>query len=230
LSAQIRLCNHLKANGVWCASPALRGHMYCHFHHEWRETKPNLKSGAKTAAFELPLLEDANAVQVAIQRVMQAILHDEIDNRKAGLLLYALQTAACNLKNTRFEHSDLKDQARDEYADPEFQEDQNCTICAPRDSAEDEQGEEIENESTPEAQSAEPCSDGAPPRSAGPAVGKCGLPSPEPGARSPEPACPEPAVRPSCEPPSSELSEDDLMKLLQSFLEICKDEGPPIRT
>ena len=46
---------------------------------------------------DLPLLEDANAIQVAIQEIMQAILDRRIDAKRAGLLLYSLQLASSNL-------------------------------------------------------------------------------------------------------------------------------------
>jgi len=51
------------------------------------------------SGLELPLLEDANAVQVTIQEIMQAILDRRIDNKRAGLLLYSLQLASSNIRN-----------------------------------------------------------------------------------------------------------------------------------
>jgi len=53
------------------------------------------------SGLELPLLEDANAVQVAIQEIMQAILDRRIDNKRAGLLLYSLQLASSNIRNLK---------------------------------------------------------------------------------------------------------------------------------
>jgi hypothetical protein len=51
----------------------------------------------------LPPLEDANGVQCAIMQVAHAVLHKQIDRLTANTLLYALQTAASNLKRVRFE-------------------------------------------------------------------------------------------------------------------------------
>jgi hypothetical protein len=51
------------------------------------------------SGLELPFLEDANAVQVTIQEIMQAILDRRIDNKRAGLLLYSLQLASSNIRN-----------------------------------------------------------------------------------------------------------------------------------
>jgi hypothetical protein len=100
-------CEHIKTNGLRCGSPALRDRRYCYFHfcaHDLRRRrreKPN-------APFMLPLLEDANAIQMAIQQVAEAVLEERIDNKRAGLVLFALQTAACNLKNTDFEPKQLR--------------------------------------------------------------------------------------------------------------------------
>jgi len=47
----------------------------------------------------LPLLEDANAIQLTIQEIMQAILDRRIDSKRAGLLLYSLQLASSNVRN-----------------------------------------------------------------------------------------------------------------------------------
>jgi hypothetical protein len=55
------------------------------------------------ASIDMPVLEDANSVQVAVMQIMNLILSGRIDTKSAGLLLYALQTASLNLKHTRFE-------------------------------------------------------------------------------------------------------------------------------
>ena len=41
--------------------------------------------------------------------VAEAVLEERIDNKRAGLLLFALQTAAGNLKNTDFEPKQLRE-------------------------------------------------------------------------------------------------------------------------
>ncbi len=91
---QLPLCHHVKTNGVRCKNPALRGERYCYFHHR------TLGRGARLARLQqpLPLLEDANAIQVAIYRVIGAILDGSLDSKKACAILYALQTASLNLK------------------------------------------------------------------------------------------------------------------------------------
>ncbi len=51
----------------------------------------------------MPVLEDANSVQVSLMQIMRLILSGQVEPRTAGLLLYALQTASSNLKRTNFE-------------------------------------------------------------------------------------------------------------------------------
>ena len=60
------------------------------------------------SGLELPFLEDANAIQVTIQEIMQAILDRRIDNKRAGLLLYSLQLASSNIRNLKPLPSDLR--------------------------------------------------------------------------------------------------------------------------
>ena len=99
-------CQHIKVNGTQCGSPALRRNRLCYFHKSWQKTR--IVVGAKRArgaraVFDLPLLEDANSIQLALMQVMRLILSGELDGKTAGLLLYALQTASSNLARTNFE-------------------------------------------------------------------------------------------------------------------------------
>ena len=87
-------CHHIRANGVQCGSPSLKGKRLCYFHARVRRTR---------ASKELPLLEDANAIQLALMQTMRAILDKSVDHKSAGLLLYALQTAAINSRRVDFE-------------------------------------------------------------------------------------------------------------------------------
>ena len=130
-----RQCEHIKSNGEFCGSPALRGRNYCYFHltHigrrlraerqfqqsqvgvQEKDANPTTSSGqalgqqqqsseTQIAALELPPLEDANSIQIALMQVIDAILHNRLDSKRAGLVLYALQTASSNLGNgARFE-------------------------------------------------------------------------------------------------------------------------------
>lgn len=106
-------CQHIKVNGTQCGCPALRRHKLCYFHtrHHNERVQLNLdRANAKPvrgrrrpAMLDLPVLEDANAIQVSLSQIIRLIVTGEIDGKAAGLVLYALQTASTNLRNTSFE-------------------------------------------------------------------------------------------------------------------------------
>jgi hypothetical protein len=103
-------CQHLKMNGTQCGSPALRWRRLCFFHERIRRERVRvLKDMSTTRRFDLPLLEDANSVQVALMKVIQMLGSGRLDHRTAGLMLYALQTASCNLRNVNFEPAESTD-------------------------------------------------------------------------------------------------------------------------
>lgn len=98
-------CQHIKINGTQCGSPALRRNRHCFFHKRFHDERIRLSADrARRGApiFELPVLEDANSIQIALMQVMRLILTRQIDHKSASLLLYALQTASSNLRQTDF--------------------------------------------------------------------------------------------------------------------------------
>ena len=90
-------CEKVREDGTVCGCPQMKGYRYCYAHERMLQTR--------SGKLELPALEDANAVQMAIMRVQKALIDDEISEKKAGLLLYSLQMAASNLKHTTFTDS-----------------------------------------------------------------------------------------------------------------------------
>jgi len=98
-------CEHIQFNGNRCGSPALRDEIYCYFHRIWRHQPDCMphRPDPSGALFDLPLLEDANGVQLAIQQVLQALVANKMDVRRAYTLLFGLQTAASNIKRTDFQ-------------------------------------------------------------------------------------------------------------------------------
>jgi hypothetical protein len=103
-------CQHIKINGTQCGSPALRRRRHCFFHDRIRREQARIKAEASAQpTFELPLLEDANCVQVALMKVIQMLASGRMDHKRAGLILYALQTASINLRHTDFEAHNVSD-------------------------------------------------------------------------------------------------------------------------
>ncbi len=95
-------CRHIFTAGNRCGSPCLRnpgGHEdFCYHHHTTRLPIANpRKRRARQAAFEIPLPEDRAAIQITIGHVLRRVASNDLDPRRAGLLLYGLQIAALNL-------------------------------------------------------------------------------------------------------------------------------------
>ena len=90
-------CQHIKTHGRQGGSPALREKRFCFFHQRTRELH-HLRKKRPEMKLYIPLLEDANAVQIAIQQVAEAIVEERIDTKRAGLLLFAfpgVPSASC---------------------------------------------------------------------------------------------------------------------------------------
>jgi hypothetical protein len=106
----VNRCQHVKVNGTQCGSPALRRRRLCFFHVRCQEQRARIMgSQFGQARFVVPLLEDANSVQMALMQVMQLLGTGQMEHKTAALMLYALQTASCNLRNTEFEAEDATD-------------------------------------------------------------------------------------------------------------------------
>ncbi len=102
----IARCQHVKVNGVQCGSPALKNRKLCHFHQRWQQGRIQLNANQvrrSRYSLDLPILEDANSIQVALMQGMRHLLTKQVDHRTAALLFYALQTASSNLSRTTFE-------------------------------------------------------------------------------------------------------------------------------
>ena len=115
-------CKHVKVNGARCESPALREQAYCYYHYRARQRELSPQAPLHTTAqrpgaveerplmAEVPLcpppdlflLEDANAIQCAVEWVLRRILDGSLEHRRAALLLHGLQIASANIKLTNF--------------------------------------------------------------------------------------------------------------------------------
>jgi len=96
----IRRCQHIKTNGTQCGSPALRNEAFCFNHRESRPERVEVggEGGQGSTPVLVPVFEDANSIQMVVRQVAILVLQGKIDNKKAGLVLYALQIASSNLK------------------------------------------------------------------------------------------------------------------------------------
>ena len=96
-------CDHLKEDGVYCDSPALRGQNFCYFHLDIRARRmqaAQARRRGEACRLHFPVLEDMHAVQVSLTLVLDALADDRIDHKRAGLMLYTLQLASTSLMGT----------------------------------------------------------------------------------------------------------------------------------
>jgi hypothetical protein len=114
LSSYPNRCQHIKVNGTQCGSPALRRNRLCYFHKRHHDERVALRldhlktdrvapARRRRIAIDLPVLEDANSIQVSLMQIMRLLIAGQIEHKTAGLLLYALQTASSNLPRTQFD-------------------------------------------------------------------------------------------------------------------------------
>src|SRR5271157_5130615 len=97
----VKLCRHVKEDGIFCHCPALGGRQYCYRHLRLRGQQMRMaRAIAQCQPYQLvlPPLEDMSAVQAALAHVTAALTAGLLERRRAGLLLYALQQAASNLR------------------------------------------------------------------------------------------------------------------------------------
>jgi hypothetical protein len=111
IDPRIPQCNHIKVNGLRCGSPSLKGRPYCYFHYS--VTRPLIRT-------DLPVLEDAGAVQYSLNRLAEYILEKRIDYKQASLLLWLMQIASSNARNARLEPLLKEDMVREHPDDAYF--------------------------------------------------------------------------------------------------------------
>jgi len=102
-------CTHIRLNGYRCGSPALTGQRLCYFHARMRR---GAKARLDAAIPPLLLLEDAESIQGALMQVIDMLLYDQIEVKKARLIIHAIEIASKNVQNLRLEYeydSDDKD-------------------------------------------------------------------------------------------------------------------------
>ncbi|HYK35911.1 hypothetical protein [Alloacidobacterium sp.] len=100
-------CQHVRPSGKKCRAIAIRGHRFCYFHLQLRRA-PSSVTPAEAAAngatatvpaaatIAMPMLEDRTAVQIVLTEVLRALAVNQLDAKRASLLLYGLQIASAN--------------------------------------------------------------------------------------------------------------------------------------
>jgi len=88
-------CEYQKSNGQMCRAPKMRGQKYCCMHLAMEAARPT--------KFNLPPLDDANAIQVAITKGAQGLVDGTLEEKRATRLAYFLQLAMSNVGRVDFE-------------------------------------------------------------------------------------------------------------------------------
>jgi len=115
-------CRHIHTDGRRCGSPCLRNEAFCYYHHTTR--KPVAPSDlaarkARSTNFALLIPDERSSIQAAIGEVLQRIAANEIDVKRAGLLLYGLQIASLNLPKPN-PKAELAEQVEEIVLDPTY--------------------------------------------------------------------------------------------------------------
>src|SRR6266403_1345548 len=118
--SQYPTCNFIKTNGTICESPAMKDRELCYYHGRDKSRVENFQQarGLKSddymnghpalqaslnpeimESLEMPALDDAVSIQVALTNLLRAVCYEHISEKRAGLALYALQVAVSNLAN-----------------------------------------------------------------------------------------------------------------------------------
>jgi hypothetical protein len=97
-------CQHIRVNGTQCGSPALRLEKHCFFHMRFHRKSLEINLNVQERGMiTLPILEDANSIQAGLAEMLRLLATNQIEHKTAALMLYALQTAAANVRHTSFE-------------------------------------------------------------------------------------------------------------------------------
>src|SRR6478735_2941004 len=104
-------CQWVRQDGTSCRSPQMKQHIYCFAHKQMAE--------ARELMLMLPVVEDANAIQVGLMRIQKALIEDTISMKKAGLLLYSMQLAMRNVGQTTFGQAKDEEMVRETMSEEE---------------------------------------------------------------------------------------------------------------
>ncbi len=95
-------CTHIKVTGVRCGSPALRGEQFCYFH---QRVHRGVRTPPQARLHPIAVIEDEESIQMALMEVINALMRNTIDLKRATLILRALHIAVKNARRVKFNAS-----------------------------------------------------------------------------------------------------------------------------
>src|SRR5712664_1323061 len=91
------LCTYIFEGGHRCASPALQREAFCYYHHPTRKPVHKLRARRnRRQSFALPLPSGHSDLQHAVYEVIRRLAANQITNRRAGMILTALDNTIRN--------------------------------------------------------------------------------------------------------------------------------------
>ncbi len=94
-----KTCTHIKVTGVRCGSVALRGEQFCYFH---QHAHRGVKTPPQSRLHPIAILEDEESIQSSLMEVINALMRNTIDLKRAELILRALHIAVKNARRVKF--------------------------------------------------------------------------------------------------------------------------------
>ena len=97
----VRLCNHLKEDGILCGSPALRGRKLCYFHqrdYKRSQYAARVIRRADVLGPRLPPMKSIPQIQAALYEIVTALAAHRVPLQRASARLFDLQQAAVALR------------------------------------------------------------------------------------------------------------------------------------
>lgn len=99
-------CEYPKSGGRPCRAPKVRGQKYCNMHLAMEAARPT--------KFSLPALDDANSIQVALNKTAQGLVDGTLNEKVATKLAYVLQVAMSNVSKLDFEPEEDEEEMEEE--------------------------------------------------------------------------------------------------------------------
>ena len=111
-----KTCTHIKVTGVRCGSPALYGERFCYFH---QNAHRGVRKPPQSRLHPIAILEDEESIQSSLMEVINALMRNTIDLKRAELILRALHIAVKNSRRAKFGNSHDMVREVPEYSFPE---------------------------------------------------------------------------------------------------------------
>ena len=93
----VRTCSHIFPDYHRCGSPALRHEPFCYFHDPARQATRQREARNRRRSFAITTPSNHRELQLSLNQLIQGLAHNQIDPRRAGLLLFALQIAGSRI-------------------------------------------------------------------------------------------------------------------------------------